>query len=70
MAVKHVRRGDNVVVISGNDKGKTGEVVFVDVKGDRVLVNGVNLRWKHKKPTQRSPRASACRRSARSTPAT
>ena len=56
MAVKHVRRGDNVVVISGNDKGKTGEVVFVDVKGDRVLVNGVNLRWKHKKPTQQEPK--------------
>jgi len=56
MVVKHVRKGDMVVVLSGNDKGKTGEVKVVDPKHDRVIVDGVNLRWKHKRATQQSPK--------------
>lgn len=51
----HVRRGDLVIVVSGNDKGKTGEVRALDRKRDRVIVDGVNIRWKHRKPTQQSP---------------
>ncbi len=51
----HVRRGDTVVVIAGNDKGTTGEVRRVITKKTQVVVEGVNLRWKHRKPTQQSP---------------
>lgn len=51
----HVRTGDTVIVIAGNDKGTTGEVVQVLNKRDRVIVEGVNLRWKHRKPTQQNP---------------
>lgn len=51
----HVRKGDMVLVISGNDKGRTGEIKEVFNKVDRVLVDGVNLRWKHRKPTQQTP---------------
>ncbi|MDP6762219.1 MAG: 50S ribosomal protein L24 [Planctomycetota bacterium] len=51
----HVRNGDLVIVISGNDKGKTGEVRGLDRKRERVIVDGVNVRWKHRKPTQQSP---------------
>ena len=48
-----VRRGDNVVVISGRDKGKTGEVLRVDRERNRVLVQGVNMMKRHQRPSQR-----------------
>jgi len=51
----HVRTGDQVIVIAGNDKGKTGEVVEAFPKQNRVIIGGVNLRWKHRKPTQQNP---------------
>ena len=47
---KWIRKGDRVLVTAGNDKGKTGEVL--SRKGDRVIVQGVNLRKKHLKRTQ------------------
>jgi large subunit ribosomal protein L24 len=50
-----IRRGDNVVVISGRDKGKTGEVLRVDRERNRVLVQGVNMVKRHQRPTQTSP---------------
>lgn len=50
------RKGDRVVVIAGNDKGQQGEVLGILTKKDRVLVQGVNLRWEHKKPTQQNPK--------------
>ena len=51
----HVRSGDQVIVIAGNDKGKTGTVVTALPERDRVIVEGVNVRWKHRKPTQQNP---------------
>ena len=51
-----LRQGDMVVVVSGNDRGKVGEVRAVSRVTDRVLVEGVNLRWKHKKPSQQNPK--------------
>jgi large subunit ribosomal protein L24 len=51
----HVRTGDQVIVVSGNDKGTTGEVVQAIPGRERIVVNGVNLRWKHNKPTQQNP---------------
>jgi large subunit ribosomal protein L24 len=50
-----VRRGDNVVVVAGRDKGKTGEVLRVDSARNRVLVQGVNMMKRHQRPTQTSP---------------
>ena len=52
---KHVRKGDQVIVTSGDHKGSTGEVLEVITKTDRVIVKGVNLRTKHVKPTQVNP---------------
>jgi large subunit ribosomal protein L24 len=50
-----IKRGDRVVVISGRDKGKTGEVLRV-LRGDgRAVVQGVNMMMKHQRPTQTSP---------------
>jgi large subunit ribosomal protein L24 len=51
----NVRSGDQVIVIAGNDKGKTGTVVTALPQRDRVIVEGVNVRWKHRKPTQQNP---------------
>lgn len=52
----HVRKGDKVIVIAGNDKGKIGEIKLAVPTECRVVVEGVNLRWKHKKPTQKEPK--------------
>ncbi|NGY87711.1 50S ribosomal protein L24 [Bacillus megaterium] len=51
----HVKKGDKVVVISGKDKGKQGEVLATFPKKDRVLVEGVNVVKKHSKPSQVNP---------------
>lgn len=45
-----IRKGDTVQVLSGNDKGKTGEVLEIIPKQQRVIVKGVNIRKKHVKP--------------------
>jgi large subunit ribosomal protein L24 len=52
----HVKKGDTVLVIAGNDKGKSGEVRQALPKESRVVVDGVNLRWVTKKPTQQNPK--------------
>ena len=44
-----IKKGDNVQVLSGNDKGKTGEVLEVIPKLDKIIVKGVNMRKKHVK---------------------
>lgn len=44
-----IKKGDNVQVLSGNDKGKTGEVLEVIPKADKIIVKGVNVRKKHVK---------------------
>ena len=48
--------GDNVIVIAGNDRGKTGTIQKVQHGANRVIVEGVNLRYKHLKPTQQNPK--------------
>jgi large subunit ribosomal protein L24 len=47
-----IKRGDTVVVISGKEQGKRGEVERVLPKEDRVVVGGVNVRTRHARPTQ------------------
>ena len=51
MAMK-IRRDDEVVVISGKDRGKTGKVLRVDLAKDRVFVEGLNLVKRHERPQQ------------------
>ena len=50
-----IKKGDKVTVITGRDKGKTGEVLRVDPKKGRVLVQGVNMIKRHQGPSQASP---------------
>ena len=47
-----IRKGDTVQVINGKDKGKTGEVLKTLPIQNRVIVQGINLRTRHVKPTQ------------------
>lgn len=47
----HVKKGDNVKIIAGNDRGKTGKVNRVLPKENRVVVEGINIRKKHTKIT-------------------
>lgn len=47
----HVKAGDNVLVLSGKDRGKQGKIIEVKSKSSKVLVEGVNMATKHVKPT-------------------
>ena len=51
----HIRKGDTVKVIAGNDKGKTGHVLEMLVAKQRALVEGVNIVTKHVKPSANRP---------------
>ena len=50
-----LKKGDTVIVITGKDKGKTGEILKVFASDDKVLVSGVNMATVHKKPTAQTP---------------
>lgn len=54
MAAK-IKKGDKVVVLTGRDKGKTGEVVRAIPKLDKVVVSGVNMVKRHNRATQGQP---------------
>ena len=51
----HIRSGDTVLVIAGDDKGKKGKVLSVNILKRRVIVEGLNMVTKHVKPTANSP---------------
>jgi len=51
-----IRKGDTVFIRTGKSKGQTGKVLFVDMKKDTVLIEGVNMIKRHQKPTQKSPK--------------
>lgn len=53
---KHVRKGDQVIVTSGDHKGQTGEILDILTKSDKVLVKGVNVKSRHVRPTQINPK--------------
>ena len=55
MAAAKIKKGDAVIVLSGKDKGRTGTVLQVLPKDGKVVVEGVNVATKHRKPTQTSP---------------
>ena len=53
-----LRKGDKVIVIAGRDKGKSGVIQKVIPESNRVVVEGINVRKKHQKPTQANPEGS------------
>ena len=48
-----IKKGDTVIVLAGKDKGKTGKVIKVMPKDEKVLVEDLNMQTKHKKQTQK-----------------
>tara|TARA_Y100000588_G_C13536644_1_gene620175 strand:+ start:243 stop:497 length:255 start_codon:yes stop_codon:yes gene_type:complete len=61
---KRVKRGDEVVVISGSHKGQRGKVLEIQLNKDRVLVEGVNLVKKHQRKTQENPEGAIIEKEA------
>ena len=55
MAAAKIKKGDKVVVLSGKDKGKQGEVTKSMPKDGKVVVAGVNIITRHRKPSQANP---------------
>ncbi|RGP40988.1 50S ribosomal protein L24 [Altererythrobacter insulae] len=64
MGAAKIKKGDSVVVLSGKDKGKTGTVTQVMPKDGKVLVEGVNVATRHRKPSQANPQGGIERREA------
>ena len=64
MATSKIKKGDKVVVLSGKDKGRTGEVVKAMPKDGKVVVSGVNVHARHRKPTQLNPQGGIERKEA------
>jgi large subunit ribosomal protein L24 len=55
MAAAKIKKGDRVVVLSGKDKGKTGDVTRAMPKDGKVIVSGVNVMVRHRKASQTNP---------------
>ena len=50
----HIKLGDSVKIISGSEKNKTGEIVKIYTNSGKIVVKGINLRFKHIKPTKKN----------------
>ena len=64
MAKFHIKRDDQVIVLAGSDKGKSGKVLKVLVDKERVLVDGINLVSKSTKPTAANPQGGIVKQEA------
>ena len=64
MAAQKIKKGDQVVVLSGKDKGRTGEVVRAMPKEGKVIVSGINVHARHRKPSQLNPQGGIERKEA------
>ena len=64
MSAAKIKKGDSVVVRSGKDKGRSGTVLQVLPKDGKVVVSGVNVAARHRKPTQMNPQGGIERREA------
>jgi large subunit ribosomal protein L24 len=64
MSAQKIKKGDRVVILSGKDKGRTGEVVKAMPKEGKVLVSGINVHARHRKPSQLNPQGGIERKEA------
>lgn len=60
----HVCKNDLVAVMSGNEAGKTGRIMKVLREKDRVIIKGINLVYKHTKPSQKNPQGGRIQKEA------
>ncbi len=59
-----IKKNDNVIIITGNEKGKTGKVLKVFPKKQRVIVEGVNIVKRHTRPSRNNPQGGIIRKEA------
>lgn len=59
-----IRKNDNVMVISGNARGKTGKVLKVYPDRERIIVEGVNIMKRHTRPSQKNPQGGIMQKEA------
>ena len=64
MATQKIKKGDKVVILSGKDKGRTGEVVKSLPKEGKVVVSGINVHARHRKADQANPQGGIERKEA------
>jgi large subunit ribosomal protein L24 len=64
MAAQKIKKGDKVVILSGKDKGRTGDVVKAMPKDGKVIVSGINVHARHRKPSQTNPQGGIERKEA------
>lgn len=64
MSAARIKKGDTVVVLAGKDKGRSGSVLQVMPKEDKVLVEGINVHARHRKPDQANPQGGIDRKAA------
>ena len=62
MAARHVKKGDEVVVISGTERGKRGKVIEVITKNNRVIVEGIKMIKRHTRKNQNNPQGAIVER--------
>jgi len=59
-----IRKNDNVMVIAGNSRGKSGKVLKVYPERERVIIEGVNIIKRHSRPSQKNPQGGIVQREA------
>ena len=64
MSKLHIKKGDEVIILAGKDKGQKGKVLKVFVKEERVLVEGVNMVSKSAKPSAKNPQGGIIKQEA------
>ena len=64
MSAAKIKKGDTVVVLAGKDKGRTGTVAQVMPREDKVVVDGINVHARHRKPDQANPQGGIERKPA------
>ena len=64
MTKLHIKKGDTVKIISGEDKGSQGRVILVEISKNRALVEGLNMVSKHTKPNTANPQGGIVKKEA------
>jgi len=59
-----IKKNDMVMIITGNDRGKTGKILKVFPKTNKLIIEGINIRKRHTKPTQKNPQGGILEKEA------
>lgn len=59
-----LKKNDIVIIVAGNDRGKAGKILKVFPKNDRVIIEGINMRKRHTKPSQKNPQGGILEKEA------